>query len=95
MELFTLEGEVNLRSAQAVHHFTCSYLDNDLQLQEDLHFAIENIRGSLQFCNFFLKVCLAFGALILFAGLIVVLVGYATPARIEAFGEDDLLFVDR
>ncbi|XP_005744679.1 neurensin-1 [Pundamilia nyererei] len=40
------------------------------------------------------KVCLAFGTLILFAGLIVVLVGYATPAKIEAFGEDDLLFVD-
>lgn len=30
----------------------------------------------------------------MFAGFIVVLVGYATPARIEAFGEDDLLFVD-
>lgn len=42
-----------------------------------------------------LQVCLAFGTLILFAGLIVVLVGYATPAKIEAFGEDDLLFVDR
>ncbi|KAF7664359.1 hypothetical protein LDENG_00179060 [Lucifuga dentata] len=40
------------------------------------------------------KVCLAFGTLILFAGLIVVLVGYVTPVRIEAFGEDDLLFVD-
>lgn len=41
------------------------------------------------------QVCLTFGALILFAGLIVILVGYTTPARIEAFGEDDLLFVDR
>ncbi|XP_077950284.1 neurensin-1 isoform X1 [Gasterosteus aculeatus] len=40
------------------------------------------------------QVCLAFGSLILFAGLIVVLVGYATPVKIEAFGEDDLLFVD-
>ena len=29
------------------------------------------------------------------AGLIALLVGYATPARIEAFGADDLLFVDR
>lgn len=44
---------------------------------------------------FFSQVCLTFGTLILFAGLIVVLVGYATPAKIEAFGEDDLLFVDR
>lgn len=43
----------------------------------------------------FYQVCLTFGALILFAGLIVILVGYTTPARIEAFGEDDLLFVDR
>lgn len=36
-----------------------------------------------------------FGTLILLAGLIVVLVGYATPTRIEAFGGEDLLFVDR
>lgn len=50
---------------------------------------------SLFFDFFFSQVCLAFGTLILFAGLIVVLVGYATPAKIEAFGEDDLLFVDR
>lgn len=42
-----------------------------------------------------LQVCLVFGSLILVVGLIVVLVGYGTPARIEAFGEDDLLFVDR
>lgn len=41
------------------------------------------------------QVCLVFGTLILLAGLIVVLVGYATPTRIEAFGGDDLLFVDR
>ena len=27
-------------------------------------------------------------------GLIVLLVGYATPTKIEAFGEDELLFVD-
>ncbi|TKS81820.1 Neurensin-1 Neuro-p24 [Collichthys lucidus] len=40
------------------------------------------------------QVCLAFGTLILFAGLIVLLVGYATPTRFETFGEDDLLFVD-
>ncbi|KAK7887199.1 hypothetical protein WMY93_026820 [Mugilogobius chulae] len=46
--------------------------------------------GSICLC----QVCLAFGALVLFAGFVVVLVGYATPARIEAFGEDDLLFVD-
>lgn len=36
-----------------------------------------------------------FGTLILLAGLIVVSVGYATPTRIEAFGGEDLLFVDR
>ncbi|KAL1258780.1 hypothetical protein QQF64_009357 [Cirrhinus molitorella] len=40
------------------------------------------------------KVCLALGALILVAGLSVLLVGYATPPRLEAFGEDELLFVD-
>lgn len=54
------------------------------------------VHNKLSFIPFVsLQVCLAFGALILFAGLIVLLVGYTTPARIEAFGEDDLLFVDR
>ena len=41
------------------------------------------------------QVCLTLGTLIMLAGLIALLVGYATPARIEAFGADDLLFVDR
>lgn len=49
----------------------------------------------LLFYLFLGQVCLAFGTLILFAGLIVLLVGYATPTRFETFGEDDLLFVDR
>ncbi|XP_026888823.1 neurensin-1 [Electrophorus electricus] len=40
------------------------------------------------------KVCLTLGALIVVAGLSVLLVGYATPPRLEAFGEDELLFVD-
>ncbi|XP_068616633.1 neurensin-1 [Brachionichthys hirsutus] len=58
--------------------------DEDFQIQ----------RSPSRWSSLLWKVSLAFGALILFAGLIVVLVGYATPARIEAFGEDDLLFVD-
>lgn len=58
--------------------------DEDFQIQ----------RSPSRWSSLLWKVCLAFGALVLFAGLIVVLVGYATPARIEAFGEDDLLFVD-
>ncbi|KAA8591581.1 hypothetical protein FQN60_016955 [Etheostoma spectabile] len=58
--------------------------DEDFQIQ----------RSPSRWSSLLWKVCLAFGTLILFAGLIVVLVGYATPTRYEAFGEDDLLFVD-
>ncbi|KAM4633259.1 neurensin-1 [Polymixia lowei] len=58
--------------------------DEDFQIQ----------RSPSRWSSLLWKVCLAFGTLILFAGLVVLLVGYATPARIEAFGEDDLLFVD-
>ncbi|XP_072250736.1 neurensin-1 [Leuresthes tenuis] len=58
--------------------------DEDFQIQ----------RSPSRWSSFLWKVCLAFGSLILFAGLIVLLVGYATPAKIEAFGEDDLFFVD-
>ncbi|XP_027004824.2 neurensin-1 isoform X2 [Tachysurus fulvidraco] len=39
-------------------------------------------------------VCVAVGVVILVSGLSVLLVGYATPPRLEAFGEDELLFVD-
>ncbi|XP_034554202.1 neurensin-1 [Notolabrus celidotus] len=58
--------------------------DEDFQIQ----------RSPSRWSSLLWKVCLAFGSLILLVGLIVVLVGYGTPARIEAFGEDDLLFVD-
>ncbi|XP_038567827.1 neurensin-1 [Micropterus salmoides] len=58
--------------------------DEDFQIQ----------RSPSRWSSLLWKVCLVFGTLILLAGLIVVLVGYATPTRIEAFGEDDLLFVD-
>ncbi|XP_019735575.1 neurensin-1 [Hippocampus comes] len=58
--------------------------DEDFQIQ----------RSPSRWSSLLWKVCLAFGTLILFTGLIVIVVGYATPARIEAFGEEDLLFVD-
>ncbi|XP_077432687.1 neurensin-1 [Vanacampus margaritifer] len=58
--------------------------DEDFQIQ----------RSPSRWSSLLWKVCLAFGTIILFAGLIVIIVGYATPARIEAFGEKDLLFVD-
>ncbi|KAG9279647.1 neurensin 1-like [Astyanax mexicanus] len=41
------------------------------------------------------KVSLAFGAVVLAVGLVVLTVGFAIPSRIEAFGEGELLFVDR
>ncbi|XP_030639231.1 neurensin-1 [Chanos chanos] len=58
--------------------------DEDFQIQ----------RSPNRWSSVLWKVCLALGALILVAGLSVLLVGYATPPRIEAFGEDELLFVD-
>uniref|UniRef100_A0A3P9P366 Neurensin 1 n=1 Tax=Poecilia reticulata TaxID=8081 RepID=A0A3P9P366_POERE len=58
--------------------------DEDFQIQ----------RSPSRWSSLLWKVCLTFGTLILVTGLIVVLVGYATPTMTEAFGEDDLLFVD-
>ncbi|XP_045552561.1 neurensin-1-like [Salmo salar] len=58
--------------------------DEDFQIQ----------RSPSRWSSVFWKVCLALGTLILVTGLIVLLVGYATPTKIEAFGEDELLFVD-
>ncbi|KAM4567371.1 neurensin-1 isoform 2-T2 [Fundulus diaphanus] len=58
--------------------------DEDFQIQ----------RSPSRWSSLLWKVCLTFGTLILITGLIVVLVGYATPTKTEAFGEDDLLFVD-
>ncbi|KAL2084869.1 hypothetical protein ACEWY4_020387 [Coilia grayii] len=40
------------------------------------------------------KVCVILGGMLMLAGLVVLFVGYATKPRIEAFGEDELLFVD-
>ncbi|XP_015257672.1 neurensin-1 [Cyprinodon tularosa] len=58
--------------------------DEDFQIQ----------RSPNRWSSLLWKVCLTFGTLILITGLVVVLVGYATPTKTEAFGEDDLLFVD-
>ncbi|KAL2080081.1 hypothetical protein ACEWY4_023874 [Coilia grayii] len=41
------------------------------------------------------KVSLVFGMLVLVIGLVVFVVGCTIPSRIEAFGEGELLFVDR
>ncbi|XP_010878848.2 neurensin-1 [Esox lucius] len=58
--------------------------DEDFQIQ----------RSPNRWSSVLWKVCLTLGTLILVTGLVVLLVGYATPAKIEAFGEDELLFVD-
>ncbi|XP_046893867.1 neurensin-1 [Hypomesus transpacificus] len=58
--------------------------DEDFQIQ----------RSPSRWSSVLWKVCLAFGTLILVAGLVMLLVGYVTPAKIEAFGEEELLFVD-
>uniref|UniRef100_A0A4W5QVJ1 Neurensin 1 n=1 Tax=Hucho hucho TaxID=62062 RepID=A0A4W5QVJ1_9TELE len=58
--------------------------DEDFQIQ----------RSPSRWSSVLWKVCLALGTLLLVTGFIVLLVGYATPTKIEAFGEDELLFVD-
>lgn len=87
MELFTLEGEADLLT----HLTYCNFTQTHRIVSDDVFVFVMLLFYVYSPC----QVCLAFGTLILFAGLIVVLVGYATPAKIETFGEDDLLFVDR
>lgn len=43
---------------------------------------------------FSFQVGLITGSVILLVGLIVIVVGYTVPSKIEAFGEDEMLFVD-
>ncbi|KAJ8013356.1 hypothetical protein DPEC_G00052410 [Dallia pectoralis] len=58
--------------------------DEDFQIQ----------RSPSRWSSVLWKVCLALGALILVTGLVVLATGYATTPKMEAFGEDELLFVD-
>ncbi|MBN3299941.1 neurensin-1 [Amia ocellicauda] len=58
--------------------------DEDFQIQ----------RSPNRWSSVLWKVGLMFGTLFLVIGLIVITVGYTVPPRIEAFGEDELLFVD-
>ncbi|KAG9333883.1 hypothetical protein JZ751_009979 [Albula glossodonta] len=73
-----------------LHHFyeecTASIWeqDEDFQTQRSL-----SRRSSVLW-----KVCLAFGTLMLIVGLTVLTVGYASPAKIVTFGEEELVFVD-
>lgn len=41
------------------------------------------------------QISLAIGTILLSVGLVVLAVGFVAPTRIEAFGEGELLFVDR
>ncbi|KAJ8353667.1 hypothetical protein SKAU_G00212340 [Synaphobranchus kaupii] len=74
-----------------LHHFyeecTASIWDRDEEFQIQ--------RSPSRWSSVLWKVCLAFGALILIVGLTVLTVGFAAPPKIEAFGEEELLFVDR
>ncbi|KAJ8395259.1 hypothetical protein AAFF_G00034610 [Aldrovandia affinis] len=73
-----------------LHHFyeecTASMWerDEDFQIQ----------RSPSRWSSVLWKVSLAFGTLILITGLIALTVGYAVPSKIEAFGEEELVFVD-
>ncbi|XP_041104435.1 neurensin-1 [Polyodon spathula] len=58
--------------------------DEDFQIQ----------RSPSRWSSVLWKVGLITGSVILLVGLIVIAVGYTVPPKIEAFGEDALLFVD-
>ncbi|XP_033856860.1 neurensin-1-like [Acipenser ruthenus] len=58
--------------------------DEDFQIQ----------RSPSRWSSVLWKVGLITGSVILLVGLIVIAVGYTVPSKIEAFGEDELLFVD-
>ncbi|XP_039593179.1 neurensin-1 [Polypterus senegalus] len=58
--------------------------DEDFQIQ----------RSPSRWSSVLWKVGLMSGTIILLTGLIVIAVGYVVPPKIEAFGEDELLFID-
>ncbi|XP_051520718.1 neurensin-1-like isoform X2 [Myxocyprinus asiaticus] len=74
-----------------LHHFYEECTASMREQQED----IQNQSSPLRWSSGLWKVTLALGAVILTVGLVVTTVGYAIPTRIEAFGEGELLFVDR
>ncbi|KAK3551771.1 hypothetical protein QTP70_025624 [Hemibagrus guttatus] len=74
-----------------LHQF---YEDCTSSIWERHHDEFQTQRSPSWWSSVLWKVCVAVGAVILVSGLSVLLVGYATPPRLEAFGEDELLFVD-
>lgn len=77
-----------------LHHFyeECSSTMWQRNL-EDQGF-VQSQRSALCWNSTIWKVSLALGFLILTAGIASLSVGYATPHKIESFGEGDLFFVD-
>ncbi|XP_053190730.1 neurensin 1-like [Scomber japonicus] len=77
-----------------LHHFyeecSSSMWERD---PEDQGF-VQSQRSTLWWNSAVWKVSLALGLLILTAGIVSLSVGYATPHKIESFGEGDLFFVD-
>ncbi|XP_064203876.1 neurensin 1-like [Anguilla rostrata] len=73
-----------------LHHFyeecTASIWERDEDFQVQ--------RSPRRWSSVLWKVSLAFGTLMLIAGLITLTVGYAVPSKIEAFGEGEMVFVD-
>uniref|UniRef100_A0A671LB98 Neurensin 1-like n=1 Tax=Sinocyclocheilus anshuiensis TaxID=1608454 RepID=A0A671LB98_9TELE len=74
-----------------LHHFYEEYTASMKEQQEDFQGQISLLRWSSSFW----KVTLAVGVVLLSLRLVVMTVGYCIPIRIEAFGEGELLFVDR
>ncbi|KTF77639.1 hypothetical protein cypCar_00026690 [Cyprinus carpio] len=74
-----------------LHHFYEECTASMREQQEDF----QGQRSPLRWSSSFWKVSLAIGVVLLSVGLVVLTVGYSIPTRIEAFGEGELLFVDR
>ncbi|XP_016426883.1 neurensin-1-like [Sinocyclocheilus rhinocerous] len=74
-----------------LHHFYEECTASMREQQEDF----QGQRSPLRWSSSFWKVSLAVGVVLLSVGLVVMTVGYSIPTRIEAFGEGELLFVDR
>ncbi|KAK2887153.1 hypothetical protein Q8A67_015381 [Cirrhinus molitorella] len=74
-----------------LHHFYEECTASMREQQEDF----QGQRSPLRWSSSFWKVTLAIGVVLLSVGLVVMTVGYSIPTRIEAFGEGELLFVDR
>ncbi|XP_034561567.1 neurensin 1-like [Notolabrus celidotus] len=77
-----------------LHHFYEECSSSVWERDQDAQGFVQSQRSTLWSNSAVWKVSLAFGLLILTAGIASLSVGYSTPHKIESFGEGDLFFVD-